>query len=145
MKQGINSEYQHNIPLDFFHIWYKYCKKLHTWGMQFNISFSTLICFSLLSSNMQLILHLIFYKIYFEYYYTNQKWMELTCALYTIWTPWKTIFFACSPKKSKICSTWASYGSPRSRMQSFRVPEVIMCCGNNGTWGTCAISGICGS
>lgn len=35
-----------------------------------------------------------------------------------------------------MCSTFASYGSPRRRMQSFRVPLVMTCCGN-GSSGTC--------
>ena len=50
---------------------------------------------------------------------------RLTCALYTMWTPWNTMFFECSDRNSKICSTWASYGRPRNRMQSFRDPEGI--------------------
>lgn len=42
------------------------------------------------------------------------------------------MFFECSPINSRICSTRASYGRPRNRTQSLRVPDVMMCWGSNG-------------
>lgn len=42
------------------------------------------------------------------------------------------MFLACSPKNSKMCSTLASYGSPRNLIQSLRVPDVMICCGSKG-------------
>ena len=51
----------------------------------------------------------------------------LTCAEYTMWTPWKTIFLAYSARNVRISVTVASNGSPLSRMQSLCVPLVISC------------------
>lgn len=50
-----------------------------------------------------------------------------TCELYTMCTPWKTMFLAKSSRNCRILSTLASNGNPRSLMQSFDVPLVITC------------------